>query len=205
MPKQLIFIDDSGDPGLPPKRMISRYFLLAGVFFGDSMDAELVSASLKILKRDMGWQQEHEFKFNNNNHVQKEKFFKAIRKYGFSVRVVVVDKMNYCPPTRKEADVFYNFMLRELLQDFPDVKNARVYIDGGGGKNYRRRSGSYLRQELNKTTTRIGEIKFVDSKTDVLVQLVDMIAGAVRRKYERGEDEFFKFIKSKIEGIEEYR
>ena len=204
MDKQLIFIDDSGDPGLPPKWLKSRYFLVVCVVFKDAIDAELVGANLKVLKRDMKWKQEHEFKFNKTNNTHREQFFKAVRKYNFTVRAIVVDKKTYRLPSGLRADSFYQFAIKELLNSYREMKDAKVYLDGKAGKNYRLRSGSYLRKELNKASHRLEELKFVDSKADVLIQLADMMAGAIRRKYEYDDAELFKLIKSKIEDTIEY-
>ena len=204
MNKQLIFIDDSGDPGLPSKRIIGRYFILSCIIFKDAIDAELVGANLKALKRGMGWKQDHEFKFGKVRRSHKEPFFKAICKYDFTVRAVVVDKKNYKLPPKLRANSFYQFIIKELLNSYPKMKDAKVYLDGKGGKNYRLRSGSFFRQELNKTAHRIDEFKFVDSKSDVLIQLADMVSGAIRRKYEYGDTEFYELIKSKVDDVLEY-
>jgi len=84
------------------------------------------------------------------------------------------------------------------------MRTAKIYLDGSGGKNYRRRVASYFRKSLNKTDSRVSEFKLVDSETDVLIQLADMVAGAIRKKYDSGKDDYFKLFKNKIEDLWEY-
>jgi hypothetical protein len=58
-------------------------------------------------------------------------------------------------------------------------------MDGSGDKVFRRRFLSYLRVQLNSAQVKVvQDCKFVDSKTRVLIQMADMVAGAVRRERE---------------------
>ncbi len=63
-------------------------------------------------------------------------------------------------------------------------KDAKIKLDGHGERIFRRKLTTYLRRELNvKQKKVISQLRFVNSKTNVLVQLADMIAGAIYRKY----------------------
>ena len=57
----------------------------------------------------------------------------------------------------------------------------------------------YLRRELNNSNHKIfKDLKFVDSKRDVLIQLADMVAGAIYKSYYTDNDkDLYKGIISK--------
>lgn len=48
--EQIIFIDDSGDPGFKFNRGSSRYFVIACIIFNSKISAEYTSASMIILR-----------------------------------------------------------------------------------------------------------------------------------------------------------
>lgn len=63
-----------------------------------------------------------------------------------------------------------------------------MVIDGSGSKEFRRQLVSYLHRRVNdpKTSDRfIGKIKIQASRKNNLLQLADMICGAVARSYSR--------------------
>ena len=62
MDKQLIFIDDSGDPGFK-KGASSSIFVMTGAIFINSEVATLVNDAISEYRRSLGWKDGHEFKF----------------------------------------------------------------------------------------------------------------------------------------------
>ncbi len=62
--KQLVFIDDSGDPGFKLDRGSSKHFVIACIIFNDPLDAEEAALLIKKYRRGLGWRQDREFKFN---------------------------------------------------------------------------------------------------------------------------------------------
>jgi hypothetical protein len=204
MAKQLIFIDDSGDPGFKPGRHSSKYFVVCCVIFNDEIDAEEAGIGIKVIKRDLHLAQDYELKFSRNSTAWRQDLLARVKKFQFKIRAVVVDKSKIDLSAKGAADNFYQFAIKEVLLRYSDMKNAKVYLDGSGGKNYRLRSAAYFRKELNKTGRKLSEFKLVDSKTDNLIQLADLIAGAICRKYEKGDGLYFKITKSKIDDLWEY-
>lgn len=207
MPKyeQLIFIDDSGDPGFKFNRGSSRYFVVACVIFNSKISAEYTSANIKMLKEQMGWKQEREFKFHRANDEQKKLFFDTIKKHNFMIRATVVDKNKIVEPTLRKSESFYSYVIKEALNNYADMKMARVSLDGSGNKNFRKKSTAEIRKTINKNNRRMVEFRLVDSKSDVLIQLADMIAGAINAKYDktkRSRHDYIKIIRNLVDDIE---
>lgn len=206
MPKyqQLIFIDDSGDPGFKLKRGSSQLFVIACVIFNSPISAEYTAASLKMLKEQMSWRQEREFKFHRANDEQKKLFFNTVKKHDFKIRAIVVDKSKISEPNLKKSESFYSYVVQEVLDDYKGMKRARISLDGSGNKNYRKKSTAKIRQAVNKNSRRMVEFRLVDSRDSVLIQLADMIAGAIMAKYDRNKrsrHDYLRMLKFQVDDI----
>ena len=78
-----------------------------------------------------------------------------------------------------------------------EVLSAHVKIDGSGDRVFRRNFLTYLRKHLNSQQRKVMKnCKLVDSKDNVMIQMADMIAGAIRRSYEteKKDNETYKRI-----------
>ena len=206
MPKyqQLIFIDDSGDPGFKLKRGSSQLFVIACVVFDSPISAEYTAASLKMLKEQMGWRQEREFKFHRANDEQKKLFFSTVKKHDFKIRAVVVDKSKITEPNLKKSESFYSYVIQKVLDEYKEMKKARISLDGSGNKNYRKKSTAKIRQAVNKNSRRMVEFRLVDSRDSVLIQLADMVAGATMAKYDknkRSKHDYLRLLRAQIGDI----
>jgi hypothetical protein len=104
----------------------------------------------------------------------------------FRVRALVVDKRRiHSPQLRNRKDYFYNYFVRMLFEHDNDrLQGARVKIDGTGSHELVRALKVYLRQQLSEG--KIAKLSFADSREDNLIQLADMVAGAIARSYREG-------------------
>ena len=203
--KQLIFIDDSGDPGFKFKRGSSQLFVIACVIFNSRISAECTATELKTLKKQMGWKQEREFKFHRANDKQKKQFFDTVEKHDFQIRAIVVDKTKISEPSFKRSDSFYGYVIQKVLDDYEGMNLARISLDGSGNRNFRKRSTAKIRQAVNKGSRKMAEFRLVDSKDSVLIQLADMVAGAIGAKYDktkRFKHDYLRMLKSQIDDIQ---
>lgn len=88
----------------------------------------------------------------------------------------------YSPKLRDDTDSFYHYFVKQLMQYDNDVLiNASIKIDGSGDKEFKKTLTAYLRQSIGQN--KIKKFKFMDSKSDNLIQLADMIVGAIARSY----------------------
>jgi len=66
------------------------------------------------------------------------------------------------------------------------LKGARVKIDDSGDEEFRRALTAYLRRQLS--AGKIESFRFADSARDNLIQLADMVGGALLRSYRSDRD-----------------
>jgi mannose/fructose-specific phosphotransferase system component IIA len=76
----------------------------------------------------------------------------------------------------------------------PHIENAVVVFDGSGSRPFKRQLATFLRQLMNEEQIqRIRKVKMQDSKTNNLIQLVDMICGTVYHAMKNSSGEMSDF------------
>lgn len=201
MGKQLVFIDDSGDPGFR-QGVSSSTFIMAGAVFIDQDVATKVNDAIAGYRRSLGWKDGHEFKFRTTAKDIKLRFLEIVSRYPFEVYAVYVEKSDYPNLYRfLDDEKLYNWATKELLATMP-LENAQVRADGKYDKGYKRRVRTYLRQELNTRTRKVvGDFDVQDSRRDNLIQLADIIVGSINRSFQvekTDADEYIRIIRKKI-------
>jgi len=183
--RMLVLIDESGDPGFKIAKGSTPFFVVALVIFHDSQHAERCSAAISEVRSGLGYKSE--FKFSKTNASGKDAFFQAVRPFQFEVRALVVEKgIIYSDHLRTDDDAFYNYFLRQLLTHCDGLQGAKVKIDGSGDREFKRRLEKYLKRSI--PAGKVTSVKFADSARDNLIQLADMVVGAIARSYREGED-----------------
>jgi hypothetical protein len=186
----LIFVDDSGDPGFKLGAGSSDYFVISLVIFDDDLAAEAAALKIKQYRRALGFPDNSEFKFNKSRPAIKEGFLNCINDEDFRVRSLVVSKQDiYSAELRSNKNSFYSYVIKLVLQHSEGtIENASIKIDGSGDRIFRKSFICYLRKELNQGDRHVVKnCKLVDSKSNVLIQMADMVAGAVRRSYDESK------------------
>lgn len=181
----LVLIDESGDPGFRLVRGSSSHFVMAMVLFEANEEAE--RASLCIGRTRERLRVKPEFKFAKSHVRVRDGFFEAVCPFRFKVRALVVDKARiHSRHLRENTDAFYSYFVQLLLRhDDGSLRDAVVKVDGSGDRQFKKQLNAYLRKQLAPGQVR--SVKFYDSRSDNLLQLADMCAGAILRA--RREDE----------------
>lgn len=182
----LVFIDDSGDPSFAFEKGSTDFFIICSVIFEDELIAQEVALEIRKLKRELKIPDNIEFKFTKSNRRVRIKFLQRISKYNFRIRALIVDKHKiYSEELKSKKESFYSYFIKMLLKhNKGTIENARIRIDGSGDRIFKRTFLSYLTRELNSPDKKIiKKCRLVDSKSDVLIQMTDMIAGTLNRFY----------------------
>ncbi len=176
------------------------------VIFDDFKEAEQTARIIETARSTM--RVKTEFKFNKCSTQVKDGFFHAISSCKFCVRALVVDKSKiYSGNLRENKDLFYSYFVKSLLTHDGDMlAGARVKIDGSGDREFKTELAAYLKRETE--AGKIVSVKFEESHRNDLIQLADMVAGAIARSYREDRsdnDRWLKMIKSKIRSIWNFR
>ena len=202
--KQLIFIDDSGDPGF--KRASSSNFIMAAALFVDPDVATKLSNRISEYRKSLSWRKDYEFKFSKIRKDIIIELLNIVSVYDFEIYAVYIDKKNFKkikPIISNEK--LYNWTIKELLSIIP-VNNAKIEIDGRSSKQNMQKTITYIRHGANNLGNKKVSIKFCDSVGDNLIQLADLIAGSINRSLDKNKTDSTKYIdilKAKIVEIKQ--
>lgn len=181
----LVLIDESGDPGFKLDKGSTRHFVTAMVVFRDYKQAEACSQAIKTLRIQLP--HSGEFKFNKSDARVKDGFFQAVQPHEFEIWALVVDKtLIKSENLRRNDEKFYNYFVKLLLDCGAQLQGARVKIDGSGDREFKQQLQRYLKRSL--PDGKVSSVKFADSQKDDLIQLADMVVGAIARSYRPKEE-----------------
>ena len=184
----LIFIDESGDPGLKIEAGSSKYFIVALVAFEDYEEALTVDDRISLMRRAQKFPPKFEFHFNKMKPAYRRMFLEAVAHYNFFYFGVVIDKAKL---TESFKESIYKYACGLLLENAkPRLNNAIVVIDGSESRRFRHELKSYLIRKLKDDSGKcfIKKVRVLDSTTTNLLQLADMVVGAVARFYSDKKD-----------------
>ena len=183
----LVFIDESGDPGMPPGHGASEFFTVTLIAFQDHDEANAVERRIDLLKRELHLPSDFEFHFTKLRATWREAFLTAVAPYEWFYFSIVINKAKLTGKGFQFPDPFYKYACNlAFLNAKPYLDDAIVVIDGSGGREFRRQLNAYLRKRINERgdgPKLIRKIKLQDSDRNLLLQLADVVCGAVARSY----------------------
>ena len=189
----LVFVDESGDSGLKLGKGSSEFFVLTLVIFTENEAANTSDLAVDTIRTILNLSDRTEFKFNKLNDKGRRHFLSSVSNHEFTYYSVVINKAKLTGKGFSFKESFYKYVCqmafnncREYLQD------ATIIIDGSGSREFRQQLQTYIKGKINdKNDVRacIKKVKIEDSKKNNLLQLADMICGAVARSYTSKKDE----------------
>src|SRR3989344_2820748 len=195
----LVFIDESGDTGLTIEKGATKYFIIVMVAFEDNDEASACNKRIDLLRRELRLSPDYEFHFHRNSDRAREAFLRAVLPYQFFYYGIVINKEKLFGEGFKNKESFYKYAASLLFENAKEkLEHATIVIDESRPQLFKYQLASYLRKKINTTDRRhIHKVKMQDSKRNNLLQLADMIAGAVNKSLIDGEDnqKFRKVIK----------
>jgi len=108
----LIFIDDSGDPGFKFNKGSTTHFVIAMVIFDDDLEAEKTAVGIKELRRQLGFDDNIEFRFFKTQREVRLSFLRKVNRFNFRIRCIVVDKSKlYSHELKNNKNSFYAYFI----------------------------------------------------------------------------------------------
>jgi hypothetical protein len=177
-------VDDSGDAGFKLDSGSSRFLVMAACIFvgADAMDQ--AAAAVENCRVELGLGARFEFKYGKTAKPFRDAFFTAVERCPFSVRAIVFDKATMNRATTPEMPHgLGNYAITQLLLRRPgSIVDAKLVIDGKDSKAFGITKATYFRKTINgQAPGTVRKVYHADSARDRLVQLADMVAGAIHR------------------------
>lgn len=180
-------MDESGDPGLKLGCGSSKDFVVTLVVFEENEEAEALDKRISLLRHELRLNPNYEIKFNKCNREIRERFLSVIMPYNFFYFAIAINKEKLYGEGFGYKESFYKYASGLVFQNAKThLHDATIIIDGSGSKDFRNQLGNYLRKKISGGY--IKKIKLQDSKRNNLLQLVDMVSGAIKRSFTGKDD-----------------
>jgi hypothetical protein len=201
-----VYLDESGDTGFRFEQGSSRYFVVMLLLVDDPIPLQ---TAVGDLRDRLGFAADNEFKFYSSSHDVRLSFLRMLRRQDFVVRALVIDKTRMTRPHMRKRETFYNYLVRMILEhDNSTISDAMVVLDESvKSKKSKQQLATYLRKALNMDprAPKVRGVRYHDSRSDNLIQVADMVCGAIYAKYHRGDDTYYREIGVKVGNLWEWR
>ena len=183
----LVFLDESGDPGMKLQQGSSEYFFVTLVIFEDNEEALRADHHIAALREQLRLDASFEFRLNKMNYRLRTRFLREMCGFNFCYYTIALRKGQLTARGFRFSESFYKVACRYVFTNAKTVlRDAVVVIDGSGSRVFQRQLVTYLRRGINPRTpgdSHIRKIKIEDSHRNNLLQLADMVCGALARSY----------------------
>jgi hypothetical protein len=181
--QMLVLIDESGDCGFKFGAGSSDYFIVTAVIFADNLAASSCDRCIDAIRRTLKLAPNYEFHFSRCSDKIRTAFFHAAASEEFFYYAFALNKALLFGKKFSDPQGFYDFAVLIVCDNAgPLLQNAKVIIDKCGDREFQRRLSKRLKSAMNTPEIcRVKKVSMEGSHTNNLVQLADMVCGAVAR------------------------
>lgn len=179
-----VYLDEFGNSNLESSKSgVSSHFIIAAILVPESKVEALAMGVEAIRKQEF---QSGEMKSSSvgNNHTRRARILQRLTKLDFNVLLLVVDKKKLSAQSGlKYKTSFYKFLYQRIYEHLrSNISRLRLHNDGMGSREFLNGFVEYARRK-NPTPSLFDEfdISFEDSKSNVIIQLADFVAGSLAR------------------------
>lgn len=197
--------DESGDVSFSFDKGASRHFVFA-VIATSAPDA--LRQQLADLRQQANLSPQYEFAFNSLSSAPlRRRVFDALRRADFEGWAVIVDKTTLPDSYKVMSGLeFYLYFLTELLRAVPanERDGATLILDEFG-------SPASVRKQLRRVMIvrdiprQFKRIQIKRSRSEPLIQVADLVAGAILRRDSRGDVDAYDSIADKLREVLEFQ
>lgn len=201
----LAYVDESGCTGMRFASGASRLYVVTAVVFYDRQVADCCYQTVDELRRSL--KVAKEFHFSKLSHPNRLAFFTEAAKFDFEYFAVVFDKHKLGEQGITLTTPFLQYPVKAIFSGIaPKLSEATIVIDEVGSSEFRNGLARELKGEINRQFGRevIKQVKSKASHSHSLLQLADMVCGAVSRSCansRKNPDEYRSLIKRRERGV----
>jgi len=196
-PYQYAFGDEAGDTGFTLTSKASRFFLVTLLLLDDP---ESLRQRVDRLRQELGWPAHVEFKFHKTSKAYRRVFLTALEPYDFVIRSLYVDKLTLPVHFRQmKSREFYAFCFDELFRRISadELGQTILTLDQFGAPRTTLRELRRCLKKRGYISRPFKKISLKRSKGSNLLQVTDMVNGAIYRELTRGDDSYLDLVRSK--------
>lgn len=196
--------DEAGDVSFAFEKGASRLFVIAVVATQAPDD---LRALLATLRRQAHLPPEFDFHFNRLASAQlRRQVLSALQNADFQAWSIVVDKTTLAEPFKVMSGIdVYLYFVSELIRTIPIEQRigGTLILDEFGS---RKQTRDELRRVMKARAIAHGfrRILVRQSHSESLIQIADLVAGAVLRRDAKKDSEAFDYIQARMQQIVEY-
>jgi hypothetical protein len=196
--------DESGDVSFNFARGASRYFVVTVI---GTQSPDNLRGLLEKLRKDSGLPERYEFGYHRLSSEQlRKRVFSALADAEFDVWAILVDKPSLSEAYKAMSGLdFYLYFVSELIRQIPGQKRegGTLILDEFG---YPDQTKDELRRIMKARNIdhRFSRISIRRSKSEPLIQIADLIAGAIWRRDTHNDTGAYDVIERKIRKLVEY-
>ena len=193
-----IYLDESGDLGFSFERNSSKYFVIA--LFETSLTEKELKKIIKIAKDRTIKQKKllgneikgSESKFETKYLLLKNLFF---IEPNLKIYAIIVNKSKINENLRDKKRIFYNYICKEILKENNNSK-INLILDKKDIKNrFISELNKYLIEYFNNKEL---NLKHEYSNCYFGLQVADVIANSIFKKFEHNDDKLYLLIKNNL-------
>ena len=191
----LVFIDESGDSGMKGKAGSSRLFVVTAILVEDNQDAEDCDNRITALKGELKLSERFEFHFNSCSDAFRRRFLEAVSGCNFFYYSIVLNKAKLWGPGFQYKDSFYKYAAGLVFENAKaHLVEATVVLDECGNRDFKAQLSKYLRRRMNDgRRVLIKKVRMEPSHSNNLLQLADMVCGAINRSFDVSRERRMEF------------
>jgi hypothetical protein len=196
----LVLIDESGDCGLKFGSGSSNLFVCTAVVFSDKFSADACDRAISGLRFKLQKKVGFEFHFSRSSDKIREAFFRTVNQEDFKYAGFVVDKRKLYGERFRDPKEVYEFAVGIVCEQVrPLLENSKIIIDKNGDRAFKLRLEKNLKRQMTNPDGSCGirKVTMERSHSNNLVQLADMVCGALARSCASVDDRFRDLIRGK--------
>ena len=198
-----IFLDESGDLGF--KKSSSKWFIFTIAIISEPRSLERVVKKIwrPLKKKHKKLGELHAYHADNITRIRMLQKLNELD--DLKVLCVILNKKKVHVDLQNQKNYLYNYTANILLDRLhssnavKDNEQIHLFIDRKDTKKKLRDNFiRYLNSQMSNRGRKHFTVDLHTSHENKSLQAVDFMSWAIFRKYERGDYEFYEFIKSKI-------
>jgi hypothetical protein len=199
-------MDENGDTGLKIGQGSSATFTVCIALFKEQKHAAACKDRFEPLRKELGMKlsgRDSEFHFKDLNPERRMAFLKMLAEFPFRYYACTLKKAQLSGKAWQKKDYVYQRAgVMALDQFLNEVLEAKLLFDATSGEKFDKELLRFLKKHAGYSgkVQRIKETQRVKSHAEDLIQIVDMVCGALAS----GRSEYLDLIRHREGGVRVY-